>query len=477
MRGHPQNQRLLPRQLSDPSSLIRSWSFEHPRFYGTPTTTTFVDELLSTESSLSKGISKDLDPRLCRVLAAYHGPKGAKVPLVATTIAGCVRPAFSAVNPSLSPGGNACYGGGCYLYHARAVPAKKVADFKVRAYRTPREGLLAAARLSRHYGLPIRDNQTSDGSLSMALMLPGEHVTQLCASLSWLSEEGFTDVPYLCFSSAYLEMRDAELEALSRFSQLTVHITVSGWHSRAENLLRLAEFEHYRTYISNTYLRVVNRQDWSDEAASEPGAAAGCEEWLLNEVEHRRLSRYVIRTPYHSIHPFPGSSPGSLGSRHMAGTSYTDAWHRLSAMGARECCTTGKCKTCPTACGTGVRRDRQRQPFIAARALESMFHFEEQRQHTAGLNPLAIYTARMLARKSVEAYADAGDQVSINRMQQLHDIYDRKAFESNLTSLERRHLANDSHALVVDGMDRHGLWRGMFQSFKSRTEGDASTRT
>ncbi|MCE9614800.1 MAG: hypothetical protein K8T26_11025 [Lentisphaerae bacterium] len=453
----------LPQQLSKPSTLVRSWSVEHPRFYGLPTSEAFVERLFGVEAALQTGAREELDPRLCRVLAAFHGPKGAKVPLVATTVAGCVRPAFVALNPSLLPGGNACYGGGCYLYHARAVPAKKAADFRVRAHKTPREALLGAARLSRHYGLSIRDNQTSDGSHSMALLLPGESISQLHNNLSWLAEAGFADVPYLCFSSAYVTVQDKQLQALSSFPQLTVHVTVSGWHSHAENLLRLAEFERYRSHLRHTCLRIVNRQDWAVAGTATPEgaeAAAQCEEWLLAEIVRRGLSPYVIRTPFHSVHPFPGSSPGSLGSRHMAGTSYSKAWGRLTTAGARECCTTGKCKTCPTACGTGAHRTTTRQPIVAARALEVMYHFEERRQLEAGTNPLAVYTSRMLARKSAEAYADAGALADSNRMQRLHDMRDREAAKADLSPLQRRRLANDSHALVVDGMDRHGLWRG-----------------
>lgn len=466
----------LPRQLSNPAGLIRSWSVVHPHFYGRPTTDPFVDELLSAESALRDGKSAVLDPRICRILAAYHGPKGAKVPLVATTIAGCVRPAFVALNPTLSPGGKACYDGGCYLYHARAVPAKKTADFRVRAYKTPREGLLAAARLSRHYGLPIRDNQTSDGSHSMALLLPGTDITQLRKNLSWLTDAGFADVPYLCFSSAYIEIPHTELPALGRFPQLTVHITTSGWHSQVENLLRLEEFEHYRGHIPNTYLRVVNRQDWSTAVASPSVTdAARCEGWLLQEIERRGFSRYVIRTPYHSVHPFPGSSTGSLGSRHMAGTSYTDAWKRLNAMGALECCTTGKCKTCPIVCGTNIRSRVRCEPIIAARALDALYRFEEHRQQEVGTNPLAIYTARMLARKSAEAYATAGDPAGYDRMWKLRDMRNQEANEMDLTPLQRRRLANDSHALVVDGMDRHSLWRDALHCHGFLTKGSSPT--
>jgi hypothetical protein len=436
-----------------------------------------VDELLAAESALRDGEAEGLDPRLCRVLAAYHGPKGAKVPLVVSTVAGCVRPAFVALNPWLSPGGNVCYDGGCYLYHARAVPAKKAVDCRVRASKTPREGVLAAGRLSRHFGLPVRDNQASDGSHSMALRLPGKGITQLQRSLTWLAEAGFTDVHYLCFSSAYVKVPDAELRALASFPQLTVHVTISGWHSRAENLLRLAELERYRAHLPRVFLRVVNRQDWLASGVAPQGADAAprCEDWLLGEIVRRGLSRHVIRTPFHSVHPFPGSSPGSLGSRHMAGNSYTSAWQHLAAAGARECCTTGKCKTCPTACGTDISRKAHCEPIIAARALEAIYRFEERRQLAAGSSPLAIYTARMLARKSAEAYADAGDLTGAGRMQRFHDMRGREAAQADLTPLERRRLANDSHALVVDGMDRHGLWRRTAPGHEFWVEGDSPT--
>jgi hypothetical protein len=449
----------LPRQLESNQDLIRSWTLAHPKFYGLHINQEFVDALLQTEDKLDKGVMHGLDPRLCRALAAYHGPKGAKVPLVTTTVSGCVRPAFSMLNPWLSPGGNACYDGGCYLYHARAVPAKRGFDLRVRAHWTKRDDLLAAARLSRHFGLPIRDNQTSDGSLSMALWRNDREVSQIQRNLEWLSEAGYSDVPYLCFSSAYVEVTEQSLSELARLPQLVIHVTVSGWHSKEENSLRLREFERYSSYMRQMSLRVVNRQDWAGPLGSETCACARCEEWLLTEVERRGFTARVIRTPYHSVHPFPGGSLGQLGSRYMAGTSYSNIWGRLLSDGARECCTTGKCKSCPVSCGVSTRRQCPSNPLIAARAWEAMLGFESRRQKTQELSPLAVYTGRMLARKSHQAYVDAGDLRGAGRMQDLHALWNKRTEVMNLSSLERRRLANDSHALVVDGMDRHGLWR------------------
>jgi hypothetical protein len=77
----------------------------------------------------------------------------------------------------------------------------------------------------------------------MALRLPGQNMSQLEQNLEWLAEAGYQDVPYLCFSSAYVRVGDEVLQMLGRFTQLVVHVTVSGWHSKVENRLRLGEFE------------------------------------------------------------------------------------------------------------------------------------------------------------------------------------------------------------------------------------------
>lgn len=447
----------VPEQLEPTARLVRFWAADRPRFYGLALTADSVQQLFDTENMLARGVTGGLQPEMCRVLAAYHGPRGAKVPLSLATVSGCVRPAFVMLNPWLSPASMSCYEGGCYLYHARAVPAKRSHEVKVRAHTTPRDGLMAAAAVARKYGLPIRDNQSSDGSLSMGLTARGAERSQLFLNLLALDDGGYDDVPYLCFSSVYTRVADEVLTALSQFKNLIVHVTASGWHSREENTLRLQEFERYSAAGLNSFLRVVNRQDWAMVGEEVHDSGARVESWLLCEIERRGFSRHVIRTPFHSVHPFPGGRPACLGTRHMAGTDYPSLWGRLLEQGARECCTTGKCKTCPTRCGM-VGHTASPEPLLAARAFESMLLFELSRQGGIGAQPLAAYTARLLARKGAELYAEVGDTIAEHRLLETHAKYDRVVRLLPLSTTQRRRLVNDSHALVVDGLDRHRLW-------------------
>ncbi len=418
-----------------------------------------MDSLLETELRLLEGTDSFLDPRLCRVLAAYHGPKGAKVPLSVNTISGCVRPAFIGVNPDMKPGALSCYGGGCYLYHARAVPAKKDHEFQVRAHTIPKDELISAARLSKHFGLPIRDNQSSDGSLSIALPVKKEAESQLLKNLRVLAANGLGEVPYLCFSSAYVEVADSSLHALSEFDNLVLHVTASGWHSREENILRLGEFERYAERVHQSFLRVVNRQDWASGAPDD--GSANCEEWLLDEIRRRGLNSRVIRTPFHSVHPFPGSRTGKLGSRHLAGIDYSSAWPAMITEGAGECCSTGKCKSCPTACGTRISHRLARKPLVASRAFQMMLRWELQRQEAEGISPLGTYTARMLTRKAMEQAEVAG--APTGELTDMYKKWDHECGRFDLNPLQRKRLVNDSHALVVDGLDRHRLWANLPQ--------------
>lgn len=448
----------LPAQLIHSPALAQSWTTAKPTFLGLSLTPNVVTELLRTEKLLEDGVTDGLDPRLCRALAAWHGPKGDKVPLSTATVTGCLRPAFTAMNPWLSPASPSCYDGGCYLYHARAVPAKKSYTPQVCGYKPAPDRLVSAASLARHYSMPIRDNQSSDGSLSMTLNAPGDVLSLLHRNLLILVEAGHQDVPYLCMVAAYVRVPEQNLRELSAFKGLIVHLTVSGWHSIEENLLRLDEFERYASILPNVLLRVVNRMDWAEVGISTHDSGARVEKWLLSEIRRRELSNRVIRTPFHSVHPFPGGRPGALGTRHMAGFDYTEEWSHLFSEGASECCTTGKCKTCPTRCGA-PGSPPTRIPLIAARALDAMLSFETARQASVGPpSPLAIYTARLIARKGAELYAEAGDNAGYCKMVDTHSKYDRASRTMILTSTDRRRLANDSHALVMNGMDRHRLW-------------------
>jgi hypothetical protein len=448
----------IPGQIETSKSLVRSWTVYHPRFYGEPVTDIFVDSLLGAEACLADD-GNSVDPVLCRVLAAYHGPRGAKVPLSTSTVSGCVRPAFVALNPWLKPSTPSCYDGGCYLFHARAVPAKKIHEFKVRAHTTSTEGLLAAARLGRRFGLPIRDNQSSDGSMSMALPTNLGVSSQLLSNLRVLNDAGFDDVSYLCFSSAYVRVTDTILQELAVYPALIVHVTVSGWHSQNENCLRLNEFERYAAVLPNVFLRVVNRQDWAGFGSPVEDSGARSETWLLREIQNRGLVRNVIRTPFHSVHSFPGSQTGNLGSRHMAGYDYLPEWSIVLEDAKGECCSTGKCKSCPVRCGTDIAPVSPRNPLIAARAFAVMLRWESERQHEDETDPLGCYTARILARKAQEQARVANAEQLAELMGEEHAFWDTRCSKIKLTKLQRRRLANDSHALVVDGIDRHGLWK------------------
>jgi hypothetical protein len=272
----------VPKQIEPGYHLIRSWTTNYPLFYGIRTTNEFVQSLLNTERLLNEDCEhNNIDPITCRVLAAYHGPKGAKVPLSLSTISGCVRPEFISINKNLNPSGMSCYDGDCYLFHSRAIPAKQSHEIKVRAHITPVKGLLAAAKLSQLFGVSIRDNQSSDGSLSMTLRIKGKAETQLYQNLALLNDSGFKNVQYLCFSSSYVKVPNSTLQSLSIFPNLVVHVTLSGWHSVQENILRLNEFERYKSYLPNVCLRLVNRKDWYQNINNDVGNPARCESWLL----------------------------------------------------------------------------------------------------------------------------------------------------------------------------------------------------
>jgi len=121
--------------------------------------------------------------------------------------------------------------------------------------------------------------------MSLVLAARNHKSSQLYLNLQTLFESGYSDIPYLCFSSAYMKVSDEVLKGFSKFPNLIVHITVSGWHSREENSLRLFEFERYSKYIPKTFLRIVNRQDWAGIGSPVQDSGARVEEWLLSKVE------------------------------------------------------------------------------------------------------------------------------------------------------------------------------------------------
>jgi len=147
----------------------------------------------------------------------------------------------------------------------------------------------------------------------------------------------------------------------------------------------------------------------------------------------------------------------------MAGTGYSEIWPEFIAGAADECCTTGKCKSCPVSCGAKWLRHRKHDPRIAARALALMHQFEKKRQLSKGKSPLGIYTSRMLTRKAMEQFKEAGETDHVECLKREFSILDKACKALTLTKKERRLLSNDSHALVVDGLDRHRIWDNALQ--------------
>ena len=55
----------IPRQLTPDQNLVRSWSVDHPKFYGIKATDEFVEILFETEGRLRSGVTENLDPHIC----------------------------------------------------------------------------------------------------------------------------------------------------------------------------------------------------------------------------------------------------------------------------------------------------------------------------------------------------------------------------------------------------------------------------
>ena len=435
-----------------------SWSTSYPLFYGKKTTDEFVHKLKQTELALLEGEEYyAVDVGSARVLAAFHGYLGAKVPLTCSTVSGCIRPTFVEINSSLKNRSPSCYDGGCYLHHARAVPAKKAHSSRILAQLVPKDGVIAAANLSNEYGLPIRDNQSSDGSVSMSLPSKRNDLPEVINILETLNMNGYQHIPYLCFSAAYARVPEKNLIRLGKYKNLIVHVTVSGWHEKIENCMRINEFLRYSGHLQNVFIRIVNRMDWFEKDAYHGGSREKCENWLLNKLVKLNLEYKIIRTPYHSVRPFPGSATGNLGSRHMASTDYSGIWRIVLESGAKECCKTGKCKTCSVLCGSKIKVKTQNF-HLAVKAYESLLAFERKRQTMEGIIPLAAYTERLLIKKilqiRLEHLGGSDCEKYFKRWNELNMICKNLP----LSSSERNRLTNDCHALVIDGIDRHKLW-------------------
>ena len=105
-------------------------------------------------------------------------------------------------------------------------------------------------------------------------------------------------------------------------------------------------------------------------------------------------------------------------------------------------------------------------PLLAARAFESMLWFEKGRQQREGITPLAAYVARLLARKSAELYNAIENSRGDGRLREIYERYDGIVRGLPLSGTQRRRLVNDSHALAMDGLDRHRLWAGEAKKVK-----------
>jgi len=72
---------------------------------------------------------------------------------------------------------------------------------------------------------------------------------------------------------------------------------------------------------------------------------------------------------------------------------------------------------------------------------------------------LGEYVERLLARKSIELFPEEEKYRELKgELKQKINELDTKIKKRTLSSITRRRLVNDSHALINDGIDRHKLW-------------------
>jgi hypothetical protein len=143
----------------------------------------------------------------------------------------------------------------------------------------------------------------------------------------------------------------------------------------------------------------------------------------------------------------------------MAGIDYSQKWHRALENSLKQCCLTGKCKTCLTRCGISNGDPPQLDSRIATNALVSMLYFEIDRQKKEGECALGCYVARLIAKKAAMLINDDGLYGDLHEINNIMEKYTHKINRLSLSSVDRRRLVNDSHMLIQDGLDRHKLWK------------------
>jgi hypothetical protein len=227
-----------------------------------------------------------------------------------------------------------CYEGMCFVNYKRYTLYGQIENMEIRdlamADPTKLDGWLKRANIAKLNDTPfIREGSGGDSS----------HAFATDAAESWLhhSPRRGIEVPTVFISSGYAPVTDERYGRLRPYSdQFVAHFSVSGWFTRNEIMMRLAEFQAARDAGIPAAVRVITNRDNLPNRYGKLVDMARNEEFLFNLLGSMRLMQAeILETPYHD----------DTVSRLLKE-------HRSTPSGEFEnvCAETGRCMSCGVKC-------------------------------------------------------------------------------------------------------------------------------
>ena len=245
-----------------------------------------------------------------------------------------------------------CYGGACYKdrqLDTRLNPSKpKISERNIEF--TSREAIEKALTPERVKKINaskfIRLGQAGDDSHAIASGLAKD----------WLElskAKGITKKS-VYVTSAYAPTTQADYNALAPYKdRFVIHVTESGYFSKAEILNRLNEFNKAKAAGLNVRMRVITNKDQVSYALKKGDIESigpmktPNEQFLFdlikkNKIQNSGQGEVILETPYHNDF-----------LKNKAGTERSQPTGVFKAV----CCQTGKCVTCSASCLLGSKNN------------------------------------------------------------------------------------------------------------------------
>lgn len=220
-------------------------------------------------------------------------------------------------------------------------------------------------------------------------------------------------------SAGYAPVTDEQYRELAEYNDISVlHVSVSPYFTKNENLIRLAEFKRAKAQGVNVVLRfITNRDNISGIDMSKRY------DWMMDRFIELKLNQSeVLETPYHDNRDPKDMPLGYQDQKQGARSEPTGDFLNI-------CCETGKCNTCKMRCMNSFK------PYLSSvKTINKMDtgYFEDPNYVLGKDIPITKGIGSQFTKQRLNEerdYNESHSDFTTERAESLYRIYSNKVFD------------------------------------------------